>query len=342
MSIKKAGIPFPLYVDTNPDRTIDVADISAKYRIAGSSDAYVPFTGAFAATGQDGSYVKMVSIGAAGYYEIAISIDESADTVYPAEEITGTATLVNATTDDIYNQLVTTNGTIDAIKAQVDTLDETTVNGINDAVASVDAKLTTLTALINDENDPAITSLRELLQDLSGSTDSANSALTAIDTYIKDATDDIENMIAGTDTLASGAVNPFKGNTNIDIMNQLTSVNQFLSDAMNTAKVAIQDDITAARTALANAISDVQTIVDANQDTLVHAVHGLPAIMTKLTATKAELTQGISDIQSDISDVSNLIDTVNNGLHTKLDSNKADTAEIKDKISKRNNTRVIF
>ena len=342
MSIKKAGIPFPIYVDTNPDRAIEVTDIVAKYRTAGTADAYVTFSGSFSATGQDGSYVQMGSIGSAGYYELAITIAASSDGMYPAEEITGMVTVVNATTDDIYNQLVTTNGTIEAIKAQVDTLDEATVNGINDAVAAVDAKLSVLTELINDENDPAITSLRELLNDLATSTDSANSALSAIDTYIKNATDDIENMIAGTPLLADGTANPFAGNTNIDIMNQLTSINQFLSDKLEAAKVAVQDDIAAARTALATAIADVQTVVDANQATLEHSVHGLAAIMTKLTATKTELTTGVSDITADIAAVSDLIDSVNTAVHTKLDAIKSDTGAIITKLDKRVNTRVIM
>ena len=342
MSIKKAGIPFPIYVDTNPDRPIDVADISIKYRTAGTVDAYVPLSGSPVATGQPGSYCQMGSIGSAGYYEIAITIAASSDGTFPAEEITGMATVVNATTDDIYTQLLTTNGTIDDIKAQVDLLDEETVNGLNAAVLAVDAKLSTLTELINDENDPAITSLRELLHDLANSTDSANSALTAIDTYIKAATDDIENMIAGRDTLADGSVNPFKGKTTIDIMNQLTSVNQFLSDKLEAAKVAIQDDITATRTALANAIDEVEVLVTANKDTLEHSVHGLAAIMTKLTATKTEITSGVSNLTSDIAAVSDLIDSVNTAIHAKLDLIKTNTDTIITKLDKRNNTRVIM
>ena len=194
MSIKKAGLPFPMFVDSNPDRTILVSELHAKYRVAGTANAYVAFPGTFSATGQPGSYVLVGSIGAAGYYEVAIHIDASVDGLYPAEEITAMITVVNATTDDIYTQLTTTNATIDAIKTQVDLLDESTVNGINAAVLAVDAKLTTLSALINDENDPAITSLRELLADLAGSTSSSSSALTAINNYIKAATDDIENM----------------------------------------------------------------------------------------------------------------------------------------------------
>lgn len=343
MSIKKSGIPFPVYVSTKPPRNIPVEDISVKYRVSGSSDDYVEFPGSFAPTGEQlGKYVLMCSIGTVGYYEILIAIAESADQKFPAEEILETVTVLNATNDDIFNQLTTTDSKITSIKTQVDLLNSETVNNISATLTEVDEKIQTLTELVNDVDDPAIKSLRELLVELGNTTGGSDTVLTAIDTFIRAAVDDVEFMLNGADTLTDGTPNPFKGNTNIDIMNKLTSVNEFIGNKMDTLKSSINASVTASKDELLGVIGEVKTIVTSNADSLTNDVHGLPAIIAKLTATEESLTTTVSSISDDLTTVKDVITTLNTGVNEKLDSIKTDTTDIVTKLNEQTTTNVIM
>lgn len=337
--MKKAGISFPVYVDTVPDRVIADGQITASYRKANSGEnTFTPIAAPANPTGQDGTYEIMVTIPTKGFYQLAI--DVAADDNYEAEKITTSVQVLDASVDDVSEKIDAAVLKIDNIQSQVDVLDEATVNSIKAAVDGLEVKLTTLTELVNDENDPGITSLRELLNDLATSVDSNQSLLGAIQTFITDSTDDIEKMIRGDEFLTSGAANPFYGNTNVDIMNTLQSMNTFINDKLNTVKNAIEGKIEDARAEVIAAVAEVNTIVTSNQTILNHDVNGLAAIKTKLESTSVDLNDGVTSLTQDIQSVSTQLTTINSQLHTKIDALKADTEELLARSSKKTNTKV--
>lgn len=337
--MKKAGIPFPVYIDTVPDRVIADGQITASYRKADSGEnTFTPIATPASATGQDGTYEIMVTIPSKGFYQLAI--DVAADESYEAEKITTSVQVLDATIDDVASKIDAAVVKIDDMKSQIDVLDEATVNEIKAAVDGLETKLTTLTTLINDENDPAITSLRELLNDLASSVDSNQSLLTAIQTFVNESTDDIEKMIRGDELLTNGTPNPFFGKTNIDIMNTLQSMNTFINDKLNTVQNAIENKVEDARAELVAAIADVTTIATSNQTLLNHDVNGLAAIKTKLESTSVDLNDGINSLTQDIQSVATQLTTINSQLHSKIDAVKSDTEELLRRSSKKTNTKV--
>ena len=319
MMTVKAGIAFPLQLDTTPDRvTIAPEDIIVKYSLANSSNTPTVSTGT-TVTKENGNYVHMLTINQTGYYTVNVFLPGDGVTS-DDENISVTALVTNATVDDVYTLVGTVDGKIDAIKSQVDLLDEATLNGLNTEITNVQTKLQDIVALISDENDAGITSLKELLQQLSTSVAGSNSSLTAIDGYIRAATDDIENMIAGTEFLADGSANPFYGNTNVDIMDALNALGVTLQQSVDDAKTAVLSKVDDAKLELAGDIAAVQAVVDANADLLESDVFGLAKLMTTLEAFKSAESNHFTTVVDALDSISQALSTTNGGLASKLDS----------------------
>lgn len=336
----KAGIAFPLTLDTIPDRTdITPESFVVKYSLANSTNVPTVSTGTTVEKG-DGAYVHMLTINQVGYYTINVLVPGDGST-YEDDNVNISVLVTNATVDDVYDYVAVVDGKIDSIKSQVDLLDEATLNGLNSQIGQVQTKLADITALISDENDPGITSLKELLQQLSDSVGGSNNTLSAIQTYITQATDDIENMIAGTDTLADGSPNPFKGNTNIDIMAALSSMGVTLQQAIDAAKTAVEAKIDAAKAELVDDIAAVQAVVDANQDLLESDVFGLAKLMTTLEAFKTAETNHFTSVTSDLSAISTAISTMNAAMSTKLDNIETKIDTVTSYVKRRQQTRIV-
>lgn len=340
MMTVKAGIPFPLQLDTTPDRaTIAPEDIIVKYSLANSTNTPTTSTGNTIVK-DNGNYVHMATINQVGYYTVNVFLPGDGVTC-DDENISTTVLVTNATVDDVYTLVGTVDGKIDAIKSQVDLLDEATLNGLNTQIGNVQTKLQDIVALISDENDAGITSLKELLQQLSTSVAGSNSSLTAIQSYITAATDDIENMIKGTDTLADGSVNPFKGNTNIDIMEALNSLGVTLQQAISDAETAVLAKIDAAKADLVADIAAVQAVADANSDLLSSDVYGLAKLMTTLDAFKSAETNHFTTVVDAINAISSASSGSTAALSTKLDTIETKVDEVKAIVKKTASAKIV-
>ena len=314
----KAGVAFPISLDTTPDRVVVPENILVKYSLANSTNTPTLSAGTTTAKG-DGAYVHMATINQVGYYLVNVFLP--GDGVTSDDENINLSVLVtNATVDDVYTLVGTVDAKIDAIKTQVDLLDEATLNALNSEIGLVKTKLTDIVALISDENDAGITSLKELLQQLSTSVAGSNSSLTAIDGCIRAATDDIENMIAGTEFLANGSPNPFFGNTNVDIMDALNAMGVTLQQAIDDAKASVLTKIDDAKALLAADIAAVQAVVDANSDLLSSDVFGLAKLMSTLEAFKSAETNHFTTVVDAINAISTALSGTNSGLASKLDT----------------------
>lgn len=320
----KAGVAAPIVLDTNPDRTdITAENIHLTYVESGTTNVPSDVTG-FTHKG-NGAYEYMLTINAVGYYRLAVIVP--GNETYEETTINMTVLVQNASIDDVYTKLTTVDGKIDSIKTQVDLLDEASMNGLNDAITAVQNKLTDITTLINDENDPGVTSLKELLLSLSDSVGSSNNSLAAIQDYINVAVADIQNMIAGTELLQDGSPNPFYGNTNVDVMDSIAAMGVTLQQASDAAKTAVLDAITAAKNSLTADIADVETIVLANKALLENDVYGLGKLMTTLETVKSSATTNFTSLTNDLSSVSTSINDMHTAISSKLDSieTKVDT-----------------
>lgn len=282
----------------------------------------------------------MATINQVGYYTVNVFLPGDGVTS-DDENISTTVLVTNASVDDVYALVGTVDGKIDAIKSQVDLLDEETLNGLNSQIGNVQTKLQDIVALISDENDAGITSLKELLAQLSTSVAGSNSSLSAIQSYITAATDDIENMIKGTDTLADGSVNPFKGNTNIDIMEALNSLGVTLQQSVSDAETAVLAKIDLAKADLVTDIAAVQAVTDANSDLLSSDVYGLAKLMTTLDTFKSAETTHFTTVV----DAINAISTASNGstgaLSTKLDTIETKVDEVKAIVKKTASAKIV-
>lgn len=339
MLIKKTNVAFPLTIDTHPDRVIaNPNDISVKYLKAGSGNAEVEFTQDIVPMAQKGTYSTMPVINEAGYYHLFITIP--ADDKFVEENYSIPVYVSDSTLDDIYQAISASDSKIDEIKRQVDVLDEEAINGVKDAVASIDTQLKALAELTNDESNDAIVSLRELLKELQTSTDNNKSLLTSIQTFVTAATDDIENMIKGSDKLADGTDNPFKGNTNIDIMQKLTSINTYIGTQVANLASTLSSKMDDVKDSLSVELSAIKVTVDTNKSHLTHEVHGLSKMMEKLGEIDSFIRQGNVNVVTGINEIKSELSTINTGIHTKLDSIEGKTDQIIASMASSSRSRV--
>lgn len=340
MMTVKAGIPFPLQLDTTPDRaTIAPEDIIVTYSLANSTNTPTTSSGNTIVK-DNGNYVHMATINQNGYYTVNVFLPGDGVTS-DDENISTTVLVTNATVDDVYTLVGTVDGKIDAIKTQVDLLDEETLNALNTQINSVQTKLQDIVSLISDENDAGITSLKELLTQLSTSVAGSNSSLTAIQSYITAATDDIENMIKGTDTLADGSANPFKGNTNIDIMEALNSLGVTLQQAISDAETAVLAKISESQTAISTLLDSIQTAVDSNKSLLESDVYGLAKLMTTMEAFKSAETNHFTTVIDAIDAISTASSGSTAALSSKLDTIETKVDEVKAIVKKTATAKIV-
>jgi len=183
------------------------------------------------------------------------------------------------------------------------------VNGATDAV---DAKLQTITGTPLD-------SVMEFVDNINKSLLDGTSGLSALSGY----TDDIENMLLGTEFLADGTTaNPFYDANNPGVAKE---------SSLNAALVALQSNITTAVTDITTAVNDaknavqvdvaaVQTVVDANQANLENAGYGLSALKDLLDGLAANATTHDADIKAILNDGVNGLEAIKDTIITKLDA----------------------
>lgn len=150
-SVKKAGIPFYVKVDTGPDLTGYAANLQAYY----IDDA----TGT--KTNVAGSFVEDANT--PGLYRLEVTIPSTGDYTIVVRDLSGAGVNVaapivvtQATIDDVKNVVDQLSVTLSNVETQVNTLDQGVINQIETDVQTVQGTLNEVKQLINDTDDLAI------------------------------------------------------------------------------------------------------------------------------------------------------------------------------------------
>jgi hypothetical protein len=347
---KKAGVPFSVGIQVDSSLTGLSATLAAKYKLDGSADEFTVVEGTFSEE-TPGFYSIPMTIAAKGVYLVNISSSDAA-----ISPVSNYAVVNGVNIDDINDAIAVAQGDITAIKSQVDALDESVVNGISDKVTALDAKLTDLGVLLTDENDPAVTSLKELLLQITEAGSDRDGVLSTLTNF----TDDIEIMLRGDEFLSDGVTaNPFYGKTTADVYDSLQEATSYIHGAVSDIKTQIIADAQATRDLLVQKIADVKTLVEANQSELGNVDYGLSALkaalvtITENTSTSTEdLLEAINESETTVittlhSDRDVILGALNDGTNglaaiKSAVMTKLDTIESKvDLISKRQSTMVL-
>lgn len=293
-AIKKQNIPFYVTYNVGPDISGLAATLSASYRKQGDSGSWTTVTGTFVEE-KPGFYTLPITLADLGTYNVAI---ESTDDILSADRLVGSVTVVKATVNDVIDAIQAAQSDITGIKGQIDMLDEQSLDLIKSTVDTIQTKVDDLKVLLVDENDPAITSLKELILAIQAAGSERDSVIGALTAY----TDDIEYMLSGTATLKDGSANPFFGKTGYDIYDLLVVTAQNITDAINTAKTAILTDAQAKSDLVITKLASMKTTIDANSDMLTNAGYGLAAIKGLLDTIITNTSGGTSSVLDVLND----------------------------------------
>lgn len=320
--MKKTGVPFYAGIDglnaVDANGNIVDTDISAniiaEYKLESADNTAWQATTDPALQIKPGSYNIPFTLNTAGVYDLAISSSND-----DFETMTFKVTVQDTDIDDVSEAVTVLQSTLDAVKTQVDVLDEQELNNVNEIVTSISAKLTDLTALVGDETDNSITSLKELLLEIQNAGASRDSVITALSQTLTDATDDIEAMIRGDEKLSDGVTdNPFFGNTNIDVHTTLKDLSGLVSSGFTSLETNLKAAITTAKDTLVAEIDDVQAIVDSNKLLLEDGTVGLGALKTKLNTIATTISDNDNGVTQQIDDLAAQLGTVSTNLTNKL------------------------
>lgn len=306
-AVKKAGVAFKPKINVNPDLTGKAANFSMLY-IDDATGTKTDVSGSFTESPDaPGLYfAPSVTIPTVGDYTFNIvnSVDGLGNVSTPV-------VVMGATIDDVNTAIANAQTVIDTIAADVDGLNGQDLQDIKTAISDVHTLL--------DDGDPATrNSVIEFLQDINAAIADSGSGLAAL----KGFTDDVENMLLGTEFLADGTTaNPFYDATNPGVATAAA-----LNAGITTLSTAIANAVTNDNTnkdTIITAISNVQTVVDANKLTLEDAGYGLNALKTLLDSVisgQGTDTTTITDILNDGVNGLAAIKTLLNTMDGKLDS----------------------
>jgi len=296
--MKKAGIEYLIGRDLNPDFTGLADTFSAKYKLKGDTD-WTDVEGSFEEDGA-GVYRLPITYPSKGVYTVLIESTDARVNTMSALTIVDDASIDDV--KEVVDALVTT---LDAVKTQVDTLDEETVNGISDKVIAVDDKLVELKGLLSDTDDDAVVSLRELLQDITDAGSDRDGVISALTGY----TDGVEAMLQGLEYVDAD------GNT-------VSADDSYGLKDIYDAITAGNDDST-----VADKVDAVKAVVDANKALLEDDTYGLSKLKDLIDHCETVSLAKGDDIIAILNDEDTGIVALRDSLQTKLDSmdSKLDT-----------------
>jgi uncharacterized coiled-coil protein SlyX len=230
--------------------------------------------------------------------------------------------IVEATTDDISHALTAAQGDITNILNKVNALDDKMLADINTAVTDVDTKLADLKTMLSSEEEPAINTLRDLLQQISAAGASRDSIIAALTSY----TADIENILNGSKTLKDGSPNPFYGKTTHDVYDHLGRVADDLQEVIQNINSNVTQSLNYSNSVIQGYMKTIvdtinsKTAVLTGDDSLA-AIHGaITAVQTALgTDTKSAADQ-LTAIVTSLTNLNNSISSFNTSIENKLDS----------------------
>jgi hypothetical protein len=316
MSIRKQGIAFNPAVSLSQSQTGLADTFSGKYRLEGTTGDWTSFPNKFVEA-TPGFYQTTLTIATVGVYDVVMeSTNQNVSTVHTK------VVIVEATTDDIAHALTAAQGDITNILNKVNALDDKVIADINTAVSSVDTKLADLKTMLSSEEEPAINTLRDLLQQITAAGTSRDSVISALTSY----TVDIENILNGSQTLKDGSPNPFYGKTTHDVYDKVAQITDSLGNIMDSIIGSAQDSIAKARSEVINSILNLDTTIKANT-TLLTGSDGLAAIHAAITAVQTALgtdTKSAADqltaITTSLGGLNTSITSFNTSIENKLDS----------------------
>jgi len=396
-SIKKAGVPFKLKLDTNKDLTGQAANFSAYY-IDDISGAKTDITTAFAEDANTaGLYMVEVTIPAAGDYTLVIN-----NAAIGMDNHAAPLVVVSATIEDVKAVVDSLTVTMNTVAADVVNLDGANLSDIEKKVLKINElvkneKLATEVVVSGDET--AILVAGAVIGNLTGSTgtfsgtvvsslyDGTNTVVQlnkidsvigqgdlAVDDVLSDGTtdttgtvvsigalvnpidsvteflkklndniyssttglsvlsgytDDIENMLNGTEFLSDGTTaNPFYDATNPGVAKESSIITP-----IEDLKAAIQTTIQTAQVAIQNDVAAVQTVVDANAATLTDAGYGLSALKSLIDTATSTDASNVTNTLAILNDSTNGLDKIKTNLTTRFDSVDSAVASLQDKAN---------
>lgn len=318
-SIKKAGIPFKLKLGTNADLTGEAENFSAYY-IKDADGVKTDVVEDFVEDANTaGLYMVEVTIPAAGDYTMVINNDSIGMGNHESPLV-----VVDATIDDVKLVVDALTTTLTTVAADVDGLNGTDLQGIRDEISAVKA-------LLDDEDTTTVNSVMEFVKQIDDALSGSGSGLAALSGY----TDDIENMLLGTEFLADGTTaNPFYDAANPGIAKEssLTAGFAALGTAITDSQTVVTDAITAAKDAVQLDVAAVQTVVDANKANLENAGYGLIALKDLIDTLSTDVGISETNILDVLGDASNGLAAINTNLTTRFDAVDAKLLTIEGKV----------
>ena len=316
-SVKKAGIAFKAKVETGPDLS-GIADGFSVLYINDLDGAKTDITGAFTESADvAGLYFSPeITIPAVGDYTLVITNVDAGMDNYPTPIV-----VTSASIDDVKGAVDALQVTANTIAADVDGLDGQNLQDIKDNLAAI--KL-----LIDDEDGTAVNSVMEFVAQIDAALADSGTGLAALAGF----TDDVENMLLGTEFLADGADNPLFGADNASLKALIESNLIQLQTDITTAKDAVIASIDASKTEILDAVAIVKTVVDANEAKLTDAGYGLEALKVLLDTIVTNVDSTKTDIMAVITDATKGLVGIYDTMVSRFDSVDSQLATIDSKV----------
>lgn len=239
--------------------------------------------------------------------------------------------------DEVRDAVAVAQEGINDIKSKIDTLDAGTMDIITEKTAQLSDAIQTINTLISDtDGSNGITSLTELLKELKDAGSNRDSIINVLGDILKGYTDDIENMINGTEFLQDGVTpNPFHGNNNKDIHDTLKNAKQSIEATINSTKEFLVQDAETKYQDVKTRLVEITTLVTYNKGMLDNTTYGLEAIKNKLNSTD-------TDMKALFEDADSALTSAKDALMTKLDSIENKVDNVLDNQAKWTDVRVIL
>ena len=316
-SVKKAGVAFKVKIETNSDFTGQAGGFNSFY-INDATGIRVDIVGSFTEDGNTpGLYFSpSVTIPTAGDYTLVVNNGDAGMDNHPTPIVVTVATI-----DDVKVVVDNLEATLAVVAADVDGLD-----GQN--LLDIKATLDSITTLLINDGTESVDSVMEFVNSINDALVDGASGLTALAGY----TDDIENMLQGTQYMADGVTaNPFYDAVNPGVAKEST-----LAEGLTSLQTDISVFRTSAETKAADiqaAVNAVKVVVDGSSAILNDAGYGLENLKvlidamatnvelhgTNITALLTDGTSGLAAIKTEIVTRFDAVDGSLAGLHTKID-----------------------
>jgi len=205
----------------------------------------------------------------------------------------------------------------------------TSVVGAFETDETVNDGTTSTTGTIIEILVNAVNSVMEFVNEINSALLDGASGLSALKGY----TDDVENMLLGTEFLADGETeNPLFGANNADLKALIEANLTQLQSDLDTQTTTITDAVSASETVITDAIEAVKTVVDANETKLSDAGYGLEALKGLMDTLQTTVETGETNLTAILEDSEFGLEAIKDLLVSRFDSVDGKLVEIADSI----------